>query len=161
MVIDMGKLEQIKVKLYIALAVLVVSFACICIYRTAITQNQAQQPGTAAIPDEQLAEAAEPDNTQPEPDNRPASATIRGSEDQLADGVPAEYLPAPESERTTYALSVADGCLQVYVLETGQLYMETTIVYDLLPENVREQIDAGKQFDTEETLLEFLESYSS
>ena len=160
MVIDMGKLEQIKVKLYIALAVLVVSFACICIYRTAITQNQAQQPGPAAIPDEQLAEANETDNAQPAPDNRPASAAIRDPE-KAAKDVTAAHTPEPETDQTTYALAVADGCLQVYVLETGQLYMETTIVYDLLPENVREQIDAGKQFDTEETLLEFLESYSS
>ena len=160
MVIDMRKLEQIKIKLYIALAVLAVSFACICIYRSAVAQNRVQQPRPSVITEEQLADTNQVDTKQPDPDNRPASATIRGSE-KSSNGVPAEYTQAPQPEQTTYALAVSDGCLQVYVLETGQLYMETTIAYDLLPEDVRAQIDTGKHFDTEETLLEFLESYSS
>lgn len=160
MVIDMRKLEQIKIKLYIALAVLAVSFACICIYRSAVAQNRVQQPRSSVITEEPLADANQADTKQPDPDNRPASAMIRGSE-KSSTGVPAEYMQAPQPEQTTYALVVADGCLQVYVLETGQLYMETTIAYDLLPEDVREQIDTGKHFDTEEALLEFLESYSS
>ena len=160
MVIDMRKLEQIKIKLYIALAVLAVSFACICIYRSAVAQNRVQQPRPSVIADEQLADTNQADTKQPDPDNRPANATICGSE-KSSNGVPAEYTQTPQPKQTTYALAVADGCLQVYVLETGQLYMETTIAYDLLPEDVRAQIDTGKHFDTEETLLEFLESYSS
>lgn len=68
---------------------------------------------------------------------------------------------APASETSTYTLVVTQGCLQVYVVETGMLYMETDIVYDLLPATVQAQIDKGKYFDSENALLEFLESYSS
>ena len=66
-----------------------------------------------------------------------------------------------EPAKTTYTITVTDGCLQVYIAQTGQLYMETAIEYDLLPDQVQEQIDAGKNFESEQELLEFLENYSS
>lgn len=155
----MRKLEQIKVKLYVVLAVLVVSFSCICIYRSAVTPKESQQPRPVPHTDEQLA-GADQSSGQKQQENRPVTASAPGSK-EVSEDVPAGYTIEPESTQTTYALAVADGCLQVYILETGQLYMETTIAYDLLPENVRAQIDTGKQFDTEASLLEFLESYSS
>ena len=158
MVMNMGKLEQIKIKLYAFLAVLLVIGACICIYRAAVTYERPKQPAPA-----QAAEKTQTDKAQGEQLLQETGA-VRVTESpsgESAEEVPAGYTIQPESAQTTYTLAVADGCLQVYVLETGQLYMETTIVYDLLPEKVRTQIDAGKHFDSEETLLEFLESYSS
>lgn len=46
-------------------------------------------------------------------------------------------------------------------METDEFYMETSIVYRLLPESVQAQIDRGKYFESEEELFEFLENYSS
>ena len=158
MVMKMGKLEQIKIKLYVFLAVLLVIGACICIYRATVS-SEGQKPHTPA----QVAEEPQTDKAQGA-ERLQETGAVRVPETPSGERtgeVPAGYTIQPESAQTTYTLAVADGCLQVYVLETGQLYMETTIVYDLLPEEVRAQIDAGKHFDSEETLLEFLESYSS
>ena len=158
MVMKMGKLEQIKIKLYVFLAVLVVIGACICIYRATVGSEEQKMPAPA-----QVAEEPQEDRTQGT-ERLQENGAVRVPETSSGghtEEVPAGYTIQPESAQTTYTLVVADGCLQVYVLETGQLYMETTIVYDLLPEEVRAQIDAGKHFDSEETLLEFLESYSS
>ena len=75
-----------------------------------------------------------------------------------------ESIPASEADLTegqTFRLAVTDGYLQVYMIETGKLYMETAIAYDLLPARVQTQINEGKYFESEEELLEFLENYSS
>lgn len=154
----MGKLEQIKIKLYVFLAVLLVIGACICIYRATAGIEGSNPPAPTQVAEEPQADKAQGAERLQETG---AVRVPEASSSEHTGGVPAGYTIHPESAQTTYTLAVADGCLQVYVLETGQLYMETTIVYDLLPEEVRAQIDAGKHFDSEETLLEFLESYSS
>ena len=64
-------------------------------------------------------------------------------------------------EEVTYCLTVTDGFLQVYIVQTDTLYMETDIVFALLPAKVQTQIKDGKYFESEEALLEFLENYSS
>lgn len=158
MVMNMEKLEQIKVKLYVFLAVLLVIGACICIYHATVSREQQKQQAPTQMAEEPQADKAQGAERLQETGAVRVPETPSG---ESAEEVPAGYTIQPESAQTTYTLAVADGCLQVYVLETGQLYMETTIVYDLLPEEVRTQIDAGKHFDSEETLLEFLESYSS
>lgn len=158
MVMKMGKLEQIKIKLYVFLAVLLVIGACICIYRATVSSEGQKPPTPAQVAEKPQADKAQGAERLQETGGVRVPETSSGGR---TEEVPAGYTIQPESAQTTYTLAVADGCLQVYVLETGQLYMETTIVYDLLPEEVRAQIDAGKYFDSEETLLEFLESYSS
>lgn len=161
----MRKLEQIKTKLYVLLAVLIVFGAGICIYRAAATgegdRYGSGQPQVAERADSPV--SGEKKQTQPTGLQETGDVAVPASsgQDSTREEVDAGYTIRQESDQTTYTLAVADGCLQVYILETGKLYMETTIAYDLLPEDVREQIDAGKHFHTEETLLEFLESYSS
>lgn len=155
---NMEKLEQIKVKLYVFLAVLVASGACICIYRAAVMREPQGQQTPA-----QAAGQPQADKTQ-DAKRLQETGAVRVPETasgERTEEVPAGYTIQPEAAQTTYTLAVADGCLRVYIRESGQLYMETTIVYNLLPEEVRTQIDAGKHFDNEATLLEFLESYSS
>lgn len=164
MVIDMRKLEQIKTKLYVVLAVLIVFGAGICIYRVATdTDADRYEDGQSQIAERADAPlSAEKKRTQSgRQETGDVAVPASYGQDSTREEVDAGYTIRQESDQTTYTLAVADGCLQVYILETGKLYMETTIAYDLLPEDVREQIDAGKHFHTEETLLEFLESYSS
>ena len=166
MVMKMGKLQQIKVKLYVCLAVLLVTGAGICIYRAVNVPGHSGQPAPTQYAQQSADENVqknlqEAQSSQPKLQETGSVAVPAAHEQEPAVDVQSGDTLEPASDQTTYTLAVADGCLRVYVLETGTLYMETTIVYDLLPEEVRAQIDAGKQFDSEETLLEFLESYSS
>ncbi|MBO5247131.1 MAG: hypothetical protein J6B28_07735 [Eubacterium sp.] len=64
-------------------------------------------------------------------------------------------------EEPTYVLTVSNGYLQVHELPGGKLYMETGILYRLLPEKLQLEILEGKFFDSEEAVLLFLESYTS
>ena len=51
--------------------------------------------------------------------------------------------------------------LTVYESDSTTIYMQTDIMVDQLPEDVREQLDLGIGIQTEEELYDFLESYSS
>lgn len=65
-----------------------------------------------------------------------------------------------EQKQDYYILRVDHGYLAAYFAD-GECYMETEIVYDLLPDQLKEEIRKGKRFQTESELLSFLESYSS
>lgn len=51
--------------------------------------------------------------------------------------------------------------LTVYESDSVTVFMETDILVDELPENMREQLKLGVGISTEEELYDFLESYSS
>ena len=118
MVMNMGKLEQIKVKLYVFLAVLLVIGACICIYRATVSHEQQKQQAPTQMAEEPQADKAQGAERLQETGAVRVPETSSG---EHTEGVPAGYTIQPESAQITYTLAVADGCLQVYVLETGQL----------------------------------------
>lgn len=64
-------------------------------------------------------------------------------------------------QNSGYVLEVWNGKLQVIERSTNQVYMDTEIMYEQLPEDVRKSIDTGRYFSSIEEILAFLESYSS
>lgn len=54
-----------------------------------------------------------------------------------------------------------DGRIVVYSTKTDEWAMETGIESYTLPEDIKQKIEAGIFFKTEEELYDFLESYSS
>lgn len=151
----MKNMEQIKTKLYFLLSVLLLTVVCMIVYTS---MKRSQQPNRAADDSTpaQIAKAEEEDASlqqvnqtqQPTKVPQPLSDTDEQPEIQTR-------------EVTSYRVGVKDGYLQVYFAGTDTVYMETAISYALLPERVRTQIDEGKYFESEESLLEFLENYSS
>lgn len=61
----------------------------------------------------------------------------------------------------TYYLTEEDGLVQVYEGDKETLYEPTQISVDQLPENLQQEIKAGKYLDSEEDLYNFLENYST
>ena len=61
----------------------------------------------------------------------------------------------------TYYLTEEDGKVQVYEGDKETLYEPTEILVDQLPDQLQEEILAGKYLDSEEDLYSFLENYSS
>ena len=133
---NMRQNEAIKTNLCVLLAVLVVAAAGL---------TAALVMDTGSVPEQAQTQPAK-QQTVPRTDTT-----------QAVDAA----VPPKQADTTTYALRTRDGCLQVYILETDEFYMETSIVYRLLPESVQAQIDRGKYFESEEELFEFLENYSS
>ncbi|MBR4026027.1 MAG: hypothetical protein IKJ01_00530 [Lachnospiraceae bacterium] len=66
----------------------------------------------------------------------------------------------PYTQYMFYILN-ENGQLVVYDTKTNNLYMETGIRTDYLPEEVQKEIKEGLFFQTESDLYDFLESYSS
>lgn len=160
----MKKIEFIKTRLYFIAGILALTALCIVLY----TFMKSDESAEDLRPELALGQDTATENTAPDlqqvssiPRQERSGGSRQGTDD-ADDGADASAVQeAKEPARTTYILVVTDGCLQVYLAETGVLYMETAIEYDLLPENVKEQIDAGKTFESEGALLEFLENYSS
>lgn len=157
MVINMRKIELIKTRLYFVLAFLLLTAVCIVVYTSMRNEDYVEnQPSDLAQEETQVTEGAS-ENLQ-----QVSSAPRQKIYGQSPSGEPKEDVTAQsKSDETTYRLAVTDGFLQVYNSQTGKLYMETAIVFDLLPARVQEQIKEGKYFESEEALLEFLENYSS
>lgn len=96
--------------------------------------------------------AALPEDTQiaqAQPETEPAGDAVAVSTDNTA-----VFL---------YVLKDCDGRVAVYLDESGDLFMETGIRTADLPEQVRSRLTAseGIGFTSEESLFDFLESYSS
>lgn len=156
-VMNMRQDEAIKTNLYVLLAVLVVAAAALT---AALAVDKSRGPGSGsgqAQPSEIVHAADSPGDVSDAPLQPEESGADIPTQTVDATAKPGQA----SAETTTYALRTRDGCLQVYILETGEFYMETSIVYRLLPESVQTDIDRGKYFESEEELLEFLESYSS
>ncbi len=61
----------------------------------------------------------------------------------------------------TYYLREEDGYVQVYEGDRETLYEPTQIAVDQLPDQLQEEVRAGKYLDSQEDLYSFLENYSS
>ena len=64
-------------------------------------------------------------------------------------------------EYYAYIIFERDGRLSVYYGDNETLYMETGILKEYLPEELREELKVGIRFATQDELFDFLESYSS
>lgn len=139
------------------LAFLLLTAVCIVVYTSMRNEDYVEnQPSDLAQEETRVTEGAS-ENLQ-----QVSSAPRQKIYGQSPSGEPKEDVTAQSKpDETTYRLAVTDGFLQVYNSQTGKLYMETAIVFDLLPARVQEQIKEGKYFESEEALLEFLENYSS
>lgn len=60
-----------------------------------------------------------------------------------------------------YYLKDEQGKLVVYENKNHEIYMETSIEIELLPESLKEELKTGVFFQTDAELYDFLESYSS
>ena len=156
MVINMRKKQLIKTRLYFILSVLLLTAVCIVVY-TSIRSDRNTDHQHADLAQEQQEEPVNDTNLQSVNSSPHPQTSVQNQPVSKRDAESVQTEPA----KTTYTITVTDGCLQVYIAQTGQLYMETAIEYDLLPDQVQEQIDAGKNFESEQELLEFLENYSS
>lgn len=163
-VMNMRQNEEIKKSLNYFLMVLLVILAVLLIgttwnakYSARVPLDAAEEQGGDEMPEENVPEQTAWDTPVKQPDEptAQADAMIRPALEMTDEDA------AQEAVSTTYLLKTVDGYIQVYIVETGELFMETMIAYDLLPEQVQEQIDAGKHFDSEEALFGFLENYSS
>ena len=65
-----------------------------------------------------------------------------------------------ETEYYKYIIKCVDSRLEVY-MNDNSLFMETGILYDELPEELKQKIDTGLPIMDDEQLYDFLESYSS
>lgn len=151
---------MIKTRLYFCFSVLLLTVVCIVVYTAMRSESHAN-----TLPPQLAQEQTETINGDT-PDLQQVNQAVQAeaSQDRQTTVVVPNVVASDSAitdQITTFGLTVTDGCLQVYIVETGALYMETTIVYDLLPETVQTQIAEGKYFESEEALLEFLENYSS
>lgn len=75
---------------------------------------------------------------------------------------PEEFVPVSVS-RVSYAyiLREHNGRVAVYRPDSGEIYMETSILVESLPAEVYEELKDGIGFVDEAGLFDFLESYSS
>lgn len=65
-----------------------------------------------------------------------------------------------ENEYYKYIIKCVDSRLEVY-MNDNTLFMETGILYDELPEEIKQKIETGLPIMDDEQLYDFLESYSS
>lgn len=65
------------------------------------------------------------------------------------------------SKASAYYLMELNGYVVVYLSDKTTVYEYTNIAVEHLPEEIREEIDAGKEIATDEELYGFLENYSS
>ena len=153
----MRKDQTIKIGLYVILAVLLLTAVGIVVY-TSMQNKKEPDNRSYDMAQEQIKEREDDASDLKQVSSTPQS-DIFGQ--RLSDAETEHGTETDKALDVTYRLAVADGYLQVYIVQTGTLYMETAIAYELLPERVQRQIEEGKYFESEENLLEFLESYSS
>lgn len=158
-VIDMRKYESIKTRLYFAFSVLLLTTVCIIVYTSMRSNGSDGIQNPAAAREQSKTAENEPVELQQVSSINASENAAQQAQDTDATTDAGEYVK--EQAEVTYTLVVTNGYLQAYVVETGTPYMDTTIAFDLLPENVQQQIAEGKYFESEEALLGFLESYSS
>ena len=91
-------------------------------------------------------------NVQDETDSKTELEEKRASEEE------AENLPV------TYLIKEVDGAVKVFICDdegNEELYLITSIPYDLLSESDQQLFTEGVRLDTEEDLGKFLESFDS
>lgn len=72
----------------------------------------------------------------------------------------------PEAAETTgkeqgFQLKLKDGYVVVYDKASGEIFEETNIPLEALPEHLRTEILLGKEIENQKQLYSFLENYSS
>ena len=95
----------------------------------------------------------------------------RGTE--LVESLPAENQPSqtaagqdvrkeePQAEEYQFVLVNNNNSVAVYKLPENEIYEYTDVILDVLPEELQEEIRAGKYLKGEEELYNFLENYTS
>ena len=71
------------------------------------------------------------------------------------------YREAASDTIPAYCMVEEDGYLVIYDRKKEKKYDETTILLKNLPKHLQELINNGLYFESEESLYEFLENYSS
>lgn len=69
------------------------------------------------------------------------------------------YFPAGTEYK--YYLVEENGCVTVYYIDQKTVYEYTNILVEMLPEDIREQVQHGKYITDEDSLYDFLETYTS
>ena len=72
-----------------------------------------------------------------------------------------KYYKPPKEEEGGFYLMVADHLVVVYREDMKTIYMNTDILLDHLSDSLQAEIIRGKHVDSEEDVINFLESYSS
>ena len=72
-----------------------------------------------------------------------------------------KYYKTPKEEEGGFYLMVADHLVVVYREDMKTIYMNTDILLEHLSDSLQAEIIRGKYVDSEEDVLNFLESYSS
>lgn len=158
-VINMKNKEKRFTKIYFAFSVLLLTSVCVVVYTSVRNGNHGQNPFPESIVEQNTQKIVNESETVLEAGRIQHSPWTEAG---LPEAHPSVQEQDPSQEPPViYYVKETDGCLNVYESITDKLFMETDILYELLPSRVQSQIKNGKYFTSEEALLEFLENYSS
>lgn len=130
------------------LSFLILTIGCLLVYTSWKIAREPVEDG-ATVEESAIDVRNQPDVSTPEPLEEPVSPA-------------SAYQSANNSDAGTnrYRLYMEQGELLVYDPNMDESF-PAGLDYELLPDSLRQEIDEGKYFDTEEALYEFLENYSS
>ncbi len=84
------------------------------------------------------------------------------AQEQVTEEATEEILSSMQVEPVfSYVMVEEAGYLVVYERDMQQIFLETRIPYSKLDDKLQKEISAGKKFETEEAVYDFLENYSS
>lgn len=84
------------------------------------------------------------------------------AQEQVTEETTEEILSSMQVEPVfSYVMVEEAGYLVVYERDMQQIFLETRIPYSKLDDKLQKEISAGKKFETEEAVYDFLENYSS
>lgn len=84
------------------------------------------------------------------------------AQEQVTEEATEEILSSMQVEPVfSYVMVEEAGYLVVYERDMQQIFLETRIPYSKLDDKLQKEISAGKKFETEEVVYDFLENYSS
>lgn len=84
------------------------------------------------------------------------------AQEQVTEETTEEILSSMQVEPAfSYVMVEEAGYLVVYERDMQQIFLETRIPYSKLDDKLQKEISAGKKFETEEAVYDFLENYSS
>lgn len=84
------------------------------------------------------------------------------AQEQVTEEATEEILSSMQVEPAfSYVMVEEAGYLVVYERDMQQIFLETRIPYSKLDDKLQKEISAGKKFETEEAVYDFLENYSS
>ena len=84
------------------------------------------------------------------------------AQEQVTEETTEEILSSMQVEPVfSYVMVEEAGYLVVYERDMQQIFLETRIPNSKLDDKLQKEISAGKKFETEEAVYDFLENYSS